>query len=225
MLFNYNTHLSIMSKKDFQRYPGSVFVNVPAPESVQQQQRVGSYFSEWSATAIAIGAETPIEEPQPEPIPTADELLVSALPQHIESSRWGFYVIPNSQSRVFDGTTFVYHNPSAPFWNLYNLAKGIFRDLGIRLARVDGVWKAHIPIPVLTDKVFVKSGLEAVERRLRTRTDDDRSIASKISDSIRHRQFENTKRGMAKVKQMREGLADAVGLVAIIGSWWLAYIL
>ena len=162
----------------------------------------------------------------PKPIPTAEELLSETLPQLIEASRWGIYVIPSKECRVFDGTTFIHVDPHPPFWNLYNLAKGIFLDLGITLKKsTKGVWVARIPICVLTDRCFVESGLAGVEKTLRTRKDDDQSIASKISDSIRHRQFENSKRGYAKVQRMRETLADAAGVVAIVAVSWAGYII
>ena len=179
--FNCSTLLFAMSKKclngdDLVRKAGSVFVSVSLPASVQQIQRADSYFSEWGATAAAIGAENHIEvsteEVPPETIPTAEELLEAYLPQHIEASRWFFYITPGAKSRVFDGTIFVYHNPSPPFWNLYRLAKGIFRNLGIRLAKSAGTWEAHIPISVLTDKVFVESGLAGVDEPYATENED-----------------------------------------------------
>ena len=96
------------------------------------------------------------------------------MPFHIEGSRWGRYIAPGPASRVSTtGTIFQYHDPCPNFWDLYELSKGIFRDLGIRLSKSDGVWIAHIPIRVLTDTVFVDSGLAAVERTLLAHTGID----------------------------------------------------
>ena len=81
------------------------------------------------------------------------------------------------------------------FWDLYELSKGIFRDLGIRLSigpslsRPNGAWIAHIPIRILTDTVFVDSGLAGVERTLLAHTGIN---AAKIADDIRKRQFQAT---------------------------------
>lgn len=286
------------------RSKDSVFVNVSAPEPVQQLQQAESYFKDWTGVAVDIaevrepdnaltesilvgiienmtaldqqdGAQTGgwhcegaifkvarvnlkynVTSPalrqmlsdltvrgvlehktehglnkfrlgsETEPIPSLEELFEAFLPRHIEASRWGIYVIPSKECRVFDGTTFVHVDPHPPFWNLYNLAKGIFSSLGIKLSKsTKGVWIANIPIAVLTDQVFVDSGLAGVEKTLRTRTTDDASIAAKISDGIRHRQFENSKRGYAKVQRMRETLADAAGVVAIVAVSWAGYII
>lgn len=285
---------------EFNRTPGSVFVNLSPPQTAQNVLQTESYYREWATVASDLASDTPVEAPVeaviteppkdaksvvlealresslarsydwiaeqtglspltihlaccelvdageleceasltckkfrlkykdateevPPETPTAEELLEAYLPRHIESSRWFFYITPGAKSRVFDGTTFVYHNPSPPFWSLYRLAKGIFRNLGIRLAKPAGTWEAHIPIGVLTDQVFVESGLAGVEATIRRRTDD--SIASKMSNEIRNRQLENTKRGMAKVKKMREGLvSDAAGVAAITAVSWFAYI-
>lgn len=214
---------------EFKRDPNCVFVSVQPPQPVQHVQQAAHYYQDWTAVASEIGEATPVEtQPVPsEPIPTAEELLAAHLPNHIAESRWAIYITPSAKSRVFDGTTYVYNHPSAPFWNLYNLAKGIFRDLGISLSKTNGTWEARIPIKVLTDKVFVASGLAGVEKTLRNRkvADDDRSIASKISSEIRNRQFERTQRGISKVKAWREGLADAAGVMAITAVSWAFYVI
>ncbi|MDE0398904.1 MAG: hypothetical protein OXL96_14000 [Candidatus Poribacteria bacterium] len=245
------------------RYPGSVFVDVEAPESVQQQFQSKSYFRDWTAVGSEIGSETPtaqtpvaVAEPErvtpqgaaeegvrgdsrkendsaarenaPTPSPngedptlTAEELLSDFLPRHIETTRWGRYIVPGPASRIFDGTIFIYHNPSHGFWDLYELGKGIFRDLGIKLSKPKGVWQARIPIKVLTDQVFVESGLAGVEKTLLAHTGID---PSEILAGIRQRQLEETKAGMAKVKQMREAVADAVGVLAITAVSWATYV-
>ena len=219
-----------MRNAEIIRRPDSVFVSVAPPDKIQQAIDASGQARVWAKVAATIANETANETPtelsQPKPTPTADELLVSHLPKHIAASRWGFYITPCAKSRVFDSRIFVYHNPTPPFWNLYNLAKGIFRDLGILLTKNKGTWEARIPIHVLTDKVFVQSGLAGVEQALRrgTKKEADASIASKISDGIRHRQFADTRKGMEKVKKMREGLADAAGVVAITAVSWFALI-
>ena len=215
---------------EFTRSPGTVFVDVSTPKHVQQVNQAQRYYRDWTAAANAIASEpvdtlTAVEKPTADPIPTAEALLAAHLPKHIAASRWGIYVIPSKQCRVFDGTTFIHTDPHPPFWNLYNLAKGIFRDLGIKLSKSSkGVWVANIPVKCLTDKVFVESGLAGVEKTLRTRTNDDASIATKIADSIRHRQLNDTKAGISKVKAMRETLSDAAGVVAITAVAWAAYV-
>ena len=105
--------------------------------------------------------------------PSIDDLFAESLPKLIEASRWGRYIAPGPASHVHDGTVFVYYDPCVNFWSLYRLGKGIFRDLGIRLSKEKGFWLAHIPIRVLTDKVFVASGLAAVERTLLKHTGMD----------------------------------------------------
>lgn len=209
---------------EFERIPGSVFVNVACPKPVPQS---------WTAVASEIATQMPTEaSPQEERAmnrtttngrsqPTAEELLAAYLPRHIEASRWGRYISPGPASHIFDGTIFVYHDPCDNFWDLYELSKGIFRDLGIKLSKPKGVWVANIPIKVLTDKVFVNSGLAAVEKTLLAGTGID---PVKILEGIRHRQLAETKQGMAKVKRLRESLADAAGVVAITAISWFAYV-
>ena len=131
--------------------------------------------------------------------PTIEQLFEKALPVHIESTRWGRYIAPGPASRVCNGTIFQYHDPCKNFWDLYELSKGIFRDLGIRLSKPNGAWIAHIPIRILTDTVFVDSGLAAVERTLLAHTGIN---PTQILREIRKRQFQETqdaiRRGGAK---------------------------
>lgn len=197
-------------KAEFNRTPGNVFVSVKPPENSQQaaaaQPRV------WAKVADAIGVETPVDQPDTavsnKHLPTAEELLETHLPAHIEASRWGFYVIPSRECRVFDGTVFVYRDPAPPFWNLYRLAKGIFRDIGVLLTKHNGVWEARIPIAVLTDKIFVESGLAGVEQTMRRGTEAKQSFASQISDGLRKRQLQNTKRGLQAVNRIRQEIRE-----------------
>ena len=201
------------------RSPNSVFVSVQPPESLQQVMAAASQPKVWAKVATEI-AESTIETPEPQS-PTAEELLSETLPKLIEATRWGRYIVPGPASRVFDGSVFLYHDPCENFWDIYELSKGIFRDLGIRLSKPSGVWEARIPISVLTDKVFVESGLAGVEQTLMAHTGID---PSKVLEGIRHRQFAETARGMEKVKRMREGLADAVGILAIVAVGWAFYV-
>lgn len=210
------------SKQKLIRSPGSVFVNVVPPERVQQQLRSNSYHNDWTAAANEIGNDP--EPTIPEAQPTAEALFESYLPRHIEASRWGRYISPGPEaSRIFDNTTLVYHDPCLNFWDLYGLGKGIFRKLGIYLSKRSGVWEAHIPIRVLTDKVFIESGLAGVEKMLLKGTGID---PCKILADIRRRQYQKTKDGMARVKRARakEAVADAIGLIAIIATSWAAYV-
>ena len=132
---------------------------------------------------------TPTLNPKPE-TPTIEQLFEIALPRHIEGSRWGRYIVTGPASRVFNGTIFQYHAPCSNFWDLYELSKGIFRDLGIRLSKFpNGVWVAHIPIRALTDTVFVERGLAGVERTLLAHTGID---PAQILREIRKRQFQET---------------------------------
>lgn len=157
-----------------------------------------------------------------EPTPTAEDLLAAHLPQHIEASRWNRYVVVGPAPHIFDNTTLIYHDPCLNFWDLYHLAKGVFRDLGIKLSKAKGAWEARIPICALTDKVFVDSGLAAVEKTLLAGTGID---PAKLSTEIRNRQLANTKRGIAKVKAWRETLGDAVGVLAITTISWATYVI
>lgn len=213
-----------MTKKvDFERIPDRVFVSVTPPASVQQQFQSKNYFHDWTAATSEMADPSPNDAPTtpPETSPTPEALLASHLPHHIETTRWGRYITPGPASRILNNTIFVYHDPSPNFWDLYELSKGIFRDLGIRLSKQGGAWVAHIPIGVLTDKVFIESGLAGVEKTLLHHTGIDPGA---VLAGIRCRQFERTHRGMAKVKAMREWLADAVGLIAIVAVSWAAYV-
>ena len=127
--------------------------------------------------------------------PTIEELFEKALPVHIEGSRWGRYIAPGPASRVSNGTIFQYHDPCKNFWDIYEWSKGIFRDLGIRLSRPNGAWIAHIPIRILTDTVFVDSGLAAVERTLLAHTGIN---PTQILREIRKRQFQETQDAIRK---------------------------
>ena len=188
------------------RNPNSVSVSVEPPEKLQQAMAAEAQPRVWAKVASVIATETPTPV-EPSPKMTAEELLAETLSDFIKASRWGFYVIPNPKCRVFDGTTFIYNNPHPPFWNLYRLAKGIFRDLGIMVTKTDGAWEVRIPIRVLTDKVFVESGLAGVELVMRRGTRE--SIPARHARITRERQYARTKRGMAAVKKMRRELRDA----------------
>ena len=145
----------------------TVFVNLPHPNPIPTYE---AGLRQWQSAAVGIVADIPTMEPKPE-TPTIEELFEKALPVHIEGSRWGRYIAPGPASRVSTtGTIFQYHDPCKNFWDLYELSKGIFRDLGIRLSRPNGAWIAHIPIRILIDTVFVDSGLAAVERTLLAHT-------------------------------------------------------
>ena len=165
----------------------TVFVSLPHPNPIPTHE---TRLRQWKSAAVGFAKDlTPAMKPEPE-APTIDQLFEKALPVHIESSRWGRYIAPGPASRVSTtGTIFQYHDPCPNFWDLYELSKGIFRDLGIRLSKSDGVWIAHIPIRILTDTVFVDSGLAAVERTLLAHTGIN---AAKIADDIRKRQFQET---------------------------------
>ena len=148
--------------------PRTTEVNQPDPESRERA---------WSRISKAMAVETTSFPITPDPIPpapvieslplpTAEEVFDAFLPHHIEASRWGRYIVPGKASRIFDGSLFVYHNPCDNFWSLFNLAKGLFSEIGIRLLKSGCVWEARIPIDALTDKMFIDSGLAAVENTL-----------------------------------------------------------
>lgn len=227
--------------KHFKRYPGSVFVTPTSiPDTVEIQQNA----QDWVGVATDIAKDTPLtpaseprqrvspqDAPQ-EPVtsdsrkvsPSIDELFAENLPKFIEASRWGRYIVVGPASRIHEnGTVFVYHNPCANFWDLYELAKGIFRDLGIRVLKRGATWLAHIPIAALTDKVFLESGLAGVEKTLIGHTGIN---PSNILAGIRHRQFKETKDGMKRCKQshLREAVGDAVGILVITAVSWAAYV-
>ena len=164
----------------------TVFVNLPNPNAIPTPE---TRLRQWKSAAVGFAKDlTPAMNPEPE-TPTIAQLFEKALPYHIEGSRWGRYIAPGPASRVSNGTIFQYHGPCKNFWDLYELSKGIFRDLGIRLSKSDDVWVAHIPIRILTNTVFVDSGLAAVERTLLAHTGID---PAKILREIRKRQFQET---------------------------------
>ena len=121
----------------------------------------------------SITDDAPKPAPAPSPLPTIEKVFDAFLPHHIESTRWGRYILPGPASRVFDGSIFIYNDPCGNFWSLYNLAKGLFSEAGIRLLKSGCVWEARIPIDVLTDKGFVDSGLASVEKTILTHTGID----------------------------------------------------
>jgi len=197
-------------RAEIQRTEGNVFVSVSNPN---QAPAIGHQHTNWGHIASDIATDiSPMPEPNPSPngeaSPSIDEIFAESLPLFIEASRWGRYISIGPASRIHDNTTFLYHNPSPNFWDLYELAKGIFRNLGIRLSKRGGTWVAHIPIKCLTDKVFVESGLEAVEKTLLAHTGMD-PVA--ILNEIRERQFKETQDGIRKVKLGKEGIREAIG--------------
>ena len=140
--------------------------------------------------------------PEPSPLPTIDEVFTAFLPQHIEKTRWGRYIVPGLDSRVWDSAIFVYQDPCESFWSLETLATGIFKDLGIRLSKTGGVWDARIPIPILTDDVFVESGLASVEKTLLAGTSiDPSSDDSPKSRTVRDIEIE---RGIKRLNERVE---------------------
>ena len=164
----------------------TVFVNLPHPNVIPTPE---ARLRQWKSAAVGFAKDlTPAMNPEPE-TPTIEELFEKALPVHIEGTRWGRYIAPGPASRVSNGTIFQYHDPCKNFWDLYELSKGIFRDLGIRLSRPNGAWIAHIPIRILTDTVFIDSGLAAVERTLLAHTGIN---PTQILREIRKRQFQET---------------------------------
>lgn len=235
---------------NFQRKPGTVFVTVPEPTPTLPSPE--SYERSWEQIAQQLAFETP-QNSRPEasdtelrvagnslqPVgredtlrsdslstPSIDDIFAESLPLFIEASRWGRYIFPGPASRILDNTIFKYHNPCPNFWDLYTLAKGIFRDLGIRVSKERGTWVAHIPIRVLTDKVFIDSGLAAVEKTLLAHTGIDPEA---ILAEIRQRQFQETQDGYRNVKLRQRGtvgevIGDAVGAIVIFVGGYLAFI-
>jgi len=214
-------------RAEIQRSEGTVFVSVSNPNQVFPA--IGHQHTNWAHIASDI-AETDISQ-IPEPTtpendtPLIDEIFAESLPVFIEASRWGRYIVPGPASRIFDNTTFCYHNPCDNFWNLYELSKGIFRDLGICLKKQSGVWVANIPIRVLTDKVFIESGLAGVEKTLLEHTGID-PVA--ILDEIRDRQFKETQDGIRNVKlnnaRLRDVVGDAVGAIVLFAVSYFGFV-
>jgi len=212
---------------NFQRKPGTVFVTVPEPTPTVPSPE--SYERSYEQIAQRLAFETPTSPILPEPekaTPSIDDIFAESLPLFIEASRWGRYIFPGPASRILDNTIFVYHNPCTNFWDLYELSKGIFRDLGIRVSKERGTWVAHIPIKCLTDKVFINSGLAASEKTLLVHTGID---PVGILNEIRQRQFQETQDGYRNVKLRQRGtvgevIGDAVGAIAIFVGGYLAFI-
>ncbi len=192
---------------NFQRTPGTVFVTVPDPTPIVSPSPE-AYERSWEQIAQRLAFETSAPKTEAD-TPSIDAVFAESLPLFIEASRWGRYIIPGPASRIHDNRVFVYHNPCDGFWDLYDLAKGIFRDLGIRVSKERETWIARIPIRILTDKVFITSGLAAVEQTLLAHTGID---PIEILAEIRQRQFQETQDGYRNVKlRQRETLGDAVG--------------
>ena len=170
----------------------TVFVSLPHPNPIPTPE---TRLRQWKSAAVGFAKDlTPAMNPEPK-TPTITQLFEKALPVHIEGSRWGRYIAPGPASRVCNGTIFQYYAPCSNFYDLYELSKGIFRDLGIRLSKSDGAWIAHIPIRILTDTVFIDSGLAAVERTLLAHTGID---PTQILREIRKRQFQETQDAIRK---------------------------
>lgn len=254
-------------KADLIRNPGSVLVGVRTPNTVLPVP-IERHHSNWAGVAQGIATQPPphpspaTSEPRQRVTPQEDiseslvahprkelsinEVFAESLPLFVEASRWGRYICLGPASRIFDNSVLIYHTPSTNFWDLYELAKGVFRDLGIRVSKRGATWEAHIPISVLTDKVFIESGLAAVEKTLLAHTGID-PVA--ILNGIRERQFRETQEGIKSVKRMRsnevgeqrsstqptgcedtslsdlcETVGDAVGVLAIVALSWATYL-
>ena len=233
---------------EIQRTEGRVFVSVSPPKQVAVAP-IAQQHNNWVRVADEIATDVSASETHEKDISpspngersearhhddsdratsesTIDEVFAESLPTFIEASRWGRYIFPGPASRIHDNTTFIYHNPCPNFWNLYELSKGIFRGLGIRLSKERGVWVANIPIRVLTDKMFIESGLEAVEKTLLVHTGMD-PVA--ILNEIRERQYRETQEGIRKVKLgkktgTKDVIGDAVGAIAIFAVSYLAFV-
>ena len=179
----------------FERQNGSVFVNVTPPAPVKQVANAKSTLNNWQTVASEIASDLSVPEPTT-PI-TIDEIFAQSVPSFIKASCWGRYIEPNDADSIRDNTVFVHH-PGENFWTLYNIARGIFRDLGIRLAKKRGQWVAHIPISCLTDKIFSESGLAAVERTL------EKTSPSEIYNKIRQRKSQEAHEGILRLKRNRQ---------------------
>ena len=221
-------------KAQFVKTPGNVFVKVAPPESMKQVANIRSQFEDWTKVANSVASEptaapvstseltTPIAHTinsqellakangvesitdDAPTAPTIEKVFDAFLPHHIEATRWGRYIVPGPASRVFDVSIFVYNNPCDNFWSLYNLAKGLFSAVGIRLLKSGCVWEARIPIDVLTDKGFVDSGLASVERTLLTHTGIDPSSAEDVLPRKVVRGFSITGRMIKHAKEVKE---------------------
>lgn len=217
-------------RAELQRTANTVFVNVANPKAVPS---VKAQYAGWQNAGKQMAtesgnlpkADTPSPNDEALNSPSIDEVFAESLPLFIEASRWGRYISLGPASRIHDNTTYQYFNPSPNFWDLYELSKGIFRDLGIYLSKQRGTWVANIPIRVLTDKVFIESGLAAVENTLLEHTGID-PVA--ILREIRERQFRETQDGIRKVKLGKDGIketiGDAVGAIAIFALSYFGYL-
>ena len=180
---------------------------IPCPNKIQQVIDAGRQERVWNKVVSGIKSDlsTTLSAPPPDPDnqqPTAEDVFDAFLLEHIQATRWSRYIVPGSASRVFDGSLFVYHNPCANFWNLYNLAKGLFSEIGIRLLKSGCVWEARIPIGTLTDKGFVDSGLAAVEKTLLRHTGNldptPDTSAKMVKPTVREIELE---RGMKRLNE------------------------
>ena len=183
-------------KNELIRTEGNVFVSVAPPIPVKQVANAKSALNDWQTVASEIASD--LSAPEPTTPITIDEIFAQSVPSFIKASRWGKYITPSDADSIFDNVTYLYHEPCESFWTLYNIAKGIFRDLGIRLCKRRGMWVAHIPITCLTDKIFSESGLSAVERTL------EKSNPSEIYHKIRQRKSQEAHEGILRLKRNRQ---------------------
>lgn len=186
-------------KNELIRTEGNVFVSVAPPTPVKQVTNAKRAYNDWQTVGQRIASDLSV----PEPTPTLDEVFAQSVPSFIKASRWGKYIEPNPESSIFDNVTYLYHEPCGSFWKLYEMARGIFRDLGIRVSKQRGRWVAHLPIECLTDKVFRESGLASVARML-----EETSVnPSEMLKGLRQRQSAEAHEGVLKVKRNRQGVA------------------
>ena len=225
-------------RAELQRTEGNVFVQVRNPNPVSTP--VAQQYANWMQIADNIATDlpvpsTPAPEPESEPeTPTIDEVLTESLPQFIKVSRWSRYIGLGSvglrpSDYIRDNSILIHHQPNGNFWDLHQQAKHILKGLGFRLKRTtrDGypLWIVSIPISVLTDKVFIESGLAAIEAEILRPTGID-PVA--ILNEIRERQFKETQDGIRNVKLGKDGvkdvIGDAVGAIVIFVTAYVGFI-
>ena len=183
-------------KNELIRTEGNVFVSVAPPISVKQVTNAKRAYNDWQTVASEIASDSSAPEPTT-PI-TIDEVFAQSVPSFIKASRWGKYITPSDADSIFDNVTYLYHEPCESFWKLYEIARGIFRDLGIRVSKQRGRWVAHLPIECLTDKIFSESGLASVERTL------EKISPSEIYNKIRQRKSQEAHEGILRLKRNRQ---------------------
>ena len=217
----------------FERKPNSVFVSVQPPQPVQQLHQPERYYQDWTAVAKQIASSTPITpEPTPETVPVADakEIRIYAVDN-----------LSGKRSLLFTGQ---HTDDTSDLCQCYaNLADCRVESHDAASATVYHPETSY-PIPTLADWVevvnsdtneliFVGLREDGFDARCRKYA-DAKGVGLRVDSAhLNHSQFYTPKsEALSYAKQNAKhfaekhgfGIADAVGVLAITGISWVAYV-